>query len=171
MKVGQSRRRWRAGRWIDLGGVLWLACAVMCAAGCAASCAASCGGSRPGSESDAGDPEPPEITGIDGTGSTRPVSPRPEDQAAFDAAPGKVSAARRIDSADRELVITGSGLRGATRVRASGQQGQGDIEFEIQAGGTDTMLRVRFPQVLAVTAGGLFLLTLIGTWTRPSTAG
>lgn len=135
-----------------------LACALCAGLAAAAGCGGSVspdGDSGPGS--DAGQPE---ITGLEGTGPAQTVAPRPEDQAAFDNQVDKVVAGQRLDSDTRELVITGTGLSGTTAVSTAGQSGQGTIDFEIQAGGTDTMLRVRFPQVLAVAAGGLFLLTV-----------
>jgi hypothetical protein len=118
------------------------------------------GAAGDGSVGPDGDAGQPEITGVEGTGLAQAVAPRPADQAAFDNAANKVVAGQRIDSTTPELVIAGTGLSGATAVSAAGQGGQGTIDFEIQAGGTDTMLRVRFPQVLAVAAGGLFLLTV-----------
>jgi hypothetical protein len=112
------------------------------------------GDSGPGPDGDAGDAGQPEITGLEGTGPALAVAPRPEDQSAFDNATDKVVDGQRIDSDARELAISGTGLAGATAVSAVGPSGQGTIDFEIQAGGTDTMVRVRFPQVLAVAAGG-----------------
>jgi formylglycine-generating enzyme required for sulfatase activity len=102
----------------------------------------------------------PVITAIEGTGAAAAIAPRPEDQAAYDGTANKVPATQRVAGTDRELVVYGAHLAGVTSAEAEGTSGQGIIAFQVQPGGSDTMLRIRFPQVMAVTAGGLFALAL-----------
>jgi formylglycine-generating enzyme required for sulfatase activity len=102
----------------------------------------------------------PVITAIEGTGAAATIAPRPEDQATYDGTANKVPATQRVDGAQRELVVYGAHLAGVTSAVAEGSSGQGTITFQVQPGGSDTMLRIRFPQVMAVTAGGLFALAV-----------
>jgi formylglycine-generating enzyme required for sulfatase activity len=102
----------------------------------------------------------PTITRIEGTGAAAAIAPRPEDQNAWDNTANKFAADQRVAPDTRELVISGDHLVGVTSATAEGATGQGIITFEVQPGGSDTMLRIRFPQVMTVAAGGLFALAL-----------
>jgi hypothetical protein len=102
----------------------------------------------------------PLITAVDGTGPAVAIAPRPEDQAAWDGTADKVPAGQRVSTTSRELEVEGAHLAGVTSAVATGTTGQGSITFEVQPGGSDTMVRLKFPVVMAVTAGGLFALAL-----------
>jgi len=100
----------------------------------------------------------PSITGIDGAGPALAISPRPEDQEAWDATTDKVPAAHRVGTIDQTLVITGENLSGATSVTAEGQESQGTIILSIEEA-TMTQVTAKFPSPLTIGAG-LFLLTV-----------
>lgn len=104
----------------------------------------------------------PVITGIEGSGSSRAIAPRPEDKADWNAhASDRVAASHRIDSFDKLLIVTGEHLGETYSATAVGQNGQGSLEFEIVEK-DDMQIKLKFPSVVSAAAGGLFLLTLAG---------
>jgi formylglycine-generating enzyme required for sulfatase activity len=102
----------------------------------------------------------PTITGIEGTGSASGINPLAADQAAYDSYAGnRTDANNRISSVEQELVVSGSNLDGVTSAQAVGQNSQGTIDFDIVEA-TMNQLKIKFPNPITVTAGGLFVLTL-----------
>jgi hypothetical protein len=106
---------------------------------------------------------PPVITSVEGTGVLSGVTPRPEDVTAYESVPAadRRTSSRRVSGTEQTLMVGGANLAGVTSATATGQAGQGTIQFEIQPGGTETMVTLKFPQTMTVTAGGLFVLALV----------
>jgi hypothetical protein len=102
----------------------------------------------------------PVITGVDGTGPQMGVSPRPEDQAVWNAHAGnRVPAEHRIETATRDLVVTGDRLAGVTLAVLKGQTGQGEHQMTIKEASM-TYMKLGWPS--ALTTGGMFVLALLG---------
>jgi formylglycine-generating enzyme required for sulfatase activity len=113
-----------------------------------------------GGDSDSDTVIQPTITGIEGTGAASAINPLAADQATYDSYAGnRTDANNRISSVERELVISGTNLEGVTSAQAVGQNSQGTIDFEIVEA-TMNQLKIKFPNPMTVTAGGLFVLTL-----------
>ena len=105
----------------------------------------------------------PVITGIDGTGTANEVSPREEDRGRWESVDegDRVSAPRRISSATRDIVITGSNLVETTRIVATPDDDSDPIEFEIEEVSMERV-RATFPEdVSGTTLTALFTVMVI----------
>jgi len=104
------------------------------------------------------DEELPVITGLNGTGAEQEVSVSLSELTACGELPAaRTGAARRLSDT---LVVQGENLDGTSAAHAEGTCGQGRIEFTVEEESMSEV-RLRLPGALTITAGGLFLLTLV----------
>ncbi|MBI5526631.1 MAG: SUMF1/EgtB/PvdO family nonheme iron enzyme [Deltaproteobacteria bacterium] len=102
----------------------------------------------------------PVISSIDGTGHEMGVSPRPEDEAVWNAHAGdRAPGQHRLLIENTEIVVTGDKLAGVTLAQLEGQSGQGTHQMAIKEVGMN-ILRLGWPATLL--AGGMFVLSVSG---------
>ena len=101
----------------------------------------------------------PYIESVDGTGTQKIVTPRPEDEHYLTDYPDHKLAGERISSGEKAVVVSGYNLGAISKVELKGQGEQGDHEMTI-ASKTSRSLRLLIPGTL--TVGGLFIMALTG---------
>ena len=100
----------------------------------------------------------PTITGISGTGSVSGIGVDPEELSACRELPAeRVPADQRVDNL---ILVNGTNLGDVTEARSEGLCGQGTLVFGHEVVSM-SMVLLRLPAELTITAGGLFLLTLV----------
>ena len=115
-------------------------------------------GSDGSDESDIDVVEEPVITGLNGTGAEQEVSVSLSELTSCGELPAaRTGAARRLSDT---LVVQGENLDGTSAAHAEGTCGQGRIDFTVEEESMSEV-RLRLPGALTITAGGLFLLTLV----------